>query len=82
MDYTACAGEKEDFACPLRDSCYRYTGKHHEKGQSYFIDVPYDKEKESCEYQIILEARSKGKRTMGGPNDVLRKTKILEEKVK
>ena len=40
-----CSGNK----CPLKKKCYRHTAP---KGmwQSYFTNVPYDKEKKTCEY--------------------------------
>lgn len=45
-DITKCSGEK----CPLKEKCYRYTAKADEYGQAYFIEVPFDKEKNECEH--------------------------------
>jgi hypothetical protein len=46
-DITMCSGR----GCPTKKKkeCYRYTAP---KGmwQSYFMAVPYDKEKKTCEY--------------------------------
>lgn len=36
--------------CPLKETCYRYIAPADEYAQSYFVDPPYDKEKEECEY--------------------------------
>lgn len=36
--------------CPLKETCYRYTAKPNEFRQSYFINSPYDKENEKCDY--------------------------------
>lgn len=40
----------EDFECPMKETCYRYKAVASEHWQSYFIGVPYDKEKEDCEH--------------------------------
>lgn len=45
-DITKCNFE----GCPLKEKCYRYTTTADELWQSYFSVVPYDKEKESCNY--------------------------------
>lgn len=47
-DITSCTGEQ----CPIRDKCYRYTAVR-SCVQSYFMDVPYDYEKNSCEYYLM-----------------------------
>ena len=46
MDGTKCEGK----GCPLKETCYRFTAKDNEYGQSYFTETPYNKEKENCEY--------------------------------
>lgn len=51
-DICLCSGEN----CPLREGCRRY--QDHLKDvksewmnyNTYFTDVPYDKEKEDCDY--------------------------------
>lgn len=45
-DITMCVGTN----CPLKEKCYRYTAKVSEYRQSYFTDVPYNKETKKCEY--------------------------------
>jgi len=42
-------GVTEDFDCPLRETCWRYKAKASEQ-QSYFVGLPYDREKEDCEH--------------------------------
>lgn len=44
MDITKCKG----INCPLKESCFRYTAKAGEFQQSYFTEVPYDKETGTC----------------------------------
>ena len=46
MDITMCSGKN----CPLSTTCYRYTAKANEFRQSYFIETPYNKEKQECEH--------------------------------
>lgn len=52
LDITTCTGEQ----CPLADRCYRHFlySKKNVSNQpglvSVFTDVPYDHEKESCEF--------------------------------
>jgi hypothetical protein len=43
-----CSG----LACPasFRENCIRYHDKPKEKGQSWFIDPPYDRKKKDCNY--------------------------------
>lgn len=45
-DITMCSGKN----CPLRGRCYRYAAKPSEYRQSYFVEPPFDKEKQECEY--------------------------------
>ena len=45
-DITKCEGKY----CPLKETCYRFTAKDNEYGQSYFIETPYNKETKTCEY--------------------------------
>ena len=45
-DITMCAGTN----CPLKEKCYRYLAKANEYHQSYFTEIPYDKEKKECEF--------------------------------
>lgn len=43
-DITMCVGTD----CPMKNNCYRHTANPNEYRQSYFIDVPYDPEYETC----------------------------------
>ena len=45
-DITKCTGE----GCPLRYDCHRYTAKDNEFRQSYFVEIPFDKKLNTCEY--------------------------------
>lgn len=45
-DITKCHG---DF-CPLKEECYRYTSPDSKYVQSYFMESPYDNEKQNCEH--------------------------------
>jgi hypothetical protein len=36
--------------CPLKETCYRFTAPVDDMWQSYFVEVPYDKEKKECKY--------------------------------
>ena len=38
-----CEGNK----CPLKDKCYRYRAISSQR-QSWFMEIPYDKDKKSC----------------------------------
>lgn len=40
--------------CPMKDKCYRYTAPK-SLYQSVFIEVPLDKETDTCEYLYIKE---------------------------
>ena len=40
----------EGIGCPMRDACYRYTATPSEFRQSYFMDIPYNKESGECEH--------------------------------
>lgn len=35
-DYTSCSGE----GCPIKETCYRFTGPKEPLWQSYFVEVP------------------------------------------
>jgi hypothetical protein len=50
-DITKCKGED----CPLKEKCYRFTAKENEYRQAYFINTPYNKQKETCEYLWIRQ---------------------------
>jgi hypothetical protein len=50
-DISKCDGEN----CPLKESCYRFTVESNPLWQSYFSEVPYDKEKEECNYYLKNE---------------------------
>lgn len=52
VDICMCSGE----GCPLKESCYRYKAKPSEYLQSYFGDIPYDFDKENCEYYWNCES--------------------------
>jgi len=45
-DFSMCRGGD----CPLRDTCLRHCAVPHPHWQSYFLNVLYDKETESCNY--------------------------------
>jgi len=47
--------------CPLKETCYRYTAIANEFRQSYFFDVPFDEEKEKCDYYWPTEILENGK---------------------
>ncbi len=44
-DITMCSGEN----CPLKEKCYRYKATPW-CGQSYFVEIPYNHNENSCEY--------------------------------
>lgn len=46
LDITVCEGTK----CPFKKKCYRHTAKRDKIGQSYFMDIPYNKKTKQCEY--------------------------------
>jgi hypothetical protein len=48
-DITMCKGDD----CPLKDKCYRFLASPSEYAQSYFVDAPYDKEKQECDHQWL-----------------------------
>ena len=54
-DITMCTGEADNFICPLRENCYRHKAKPYKKWQSYFVEMLYDKDTESCDYYWSLE---------------------------
>lgn len=45
-DISKCRGGD----CPLKEKCFRFTAPTNEFRQSYFVDVPYDKETNKCKY--------------------------------
>ena len=45
-DITKCKGEN----CPLKETCWRFLAPEERLYQSYFLGIPYSKEKEKCEY--------------------------------
>jgi hypothetical protein len=45
-DVTMCKGT----SCPLKDTCYRFTAPANEYWQSFFTDVPFDKDTEFCDH--------------------------------
>ncbi len=45
-DITMCPGEE----CPLKEKCYRFTAHPNEFRQSFFTGIPYNEDKEECEY--------------------------------
>ena len=47
MDITMCSGQD----CPLRETCYRFTATPSEFRQSYFLNIPYNEETKTCEYE-------------------------------
>lgn len=44
-DITMCEGKD----CPLKENCYRFKANVNEIYQSYFVEIPYNKEKQECE---------------------------------
>tara|TARA_R110000868_G_scaffold98868_1_gene272192 strand:- start:1198 stop:1371 length:174 start_codon:yes stop_codon:yes gene_type:complete len=50
-DIAMCKGE----GCPLKEQCLRYTAKPGKHMQSYFTEVPYDKEKKECQHFLFNE---------------------------
>ncbi|MNR29141.1 hypothetical protein D3C85_1465090 [compost metagenome] len=49
-DITACSGKDESFVCPFKEDCYRFTCIKNPYRQSYFVEIPFDKEKVDCKY--------------------------------
>lgn len=49
-DLALCSGKK----CPMKSKCLRYRKTPGEKGQSYFLEAPYNLEKKSCNYFIEI----------------------------
>ena len=45
-DITKCKGEN----CPLKETCWRFLAPEERLYQSYFLGIPYSKEKKECEY--------------------------------
>lgn len=52
-DITACMGNN----CPLKESCYRFTCEKNPYRQSYFMNVPFDIEKVSCDHYWKIEVK-------------------------
>jgi hypothetical protein len=47
--------------CPLKETCYRYTAIANEFRQTYLFDIPFDKEKEKCEFYWPSKIMKDGK---------------------
>lgn len=45
-DICMCSGK----GCPMKDNCYRHTAPVNEYRQAYFVIVPYNPEKQTCDY--------------------------------
>ena len=45
-DITMCDGGD----CPLKQNCYRYLATPSEFRQSYFVNLPYDKQEDTCQH--------------------------------
>lgn len=45
-DITKCEGKD----CPIKENCFRFTVKSNSMWQSYFMEVPYNKETKNCEF--------------------------------
>lgn len=43
-DITMCRGQIEDKICPQKETCYRYTATPSDLIQSYFLDLPMNKD--------------------------------------
>ncbi len=56
-DMSMCKGTD----CPLKDTCYRYKAIASEFRQSYFFDLPYNKEEEKCDYYWPTKIMKDGK---------------------
>jgi len=48
MDITMCKGDE----CKLKDTCLRFKGKTNELYQSYFTEMLYDGNTNTCDYYI------------------------------
>jgi hypothetical protein len=59
-DMSMCVGNN----CPLKETCYRYKA---EKGfmQSFFLEPPYDSEKEKCDFYWPSKQMENGKDNTG-----------------
>ena len=44
-DITMCEGNN----CPLKETCKRYLSLVNQYSQSYYMEIPYDFEKEECD---------------------------------
>lgn len=53
-DITMCTGGN----CLFKDECWRYTAAKNDAWQSFFATIPYDREKNECEYFISNEERA------------------------
>lgn len=45
-DITKCTGDK----CPIKTKCYRFLAPADNEWQSFFSELPYDFEKDDCDY--------------------------------
>lgn len=54
-DISMCKGDE----CPIKESCYRFTAKPSEYTQSWFVDVPYSKVMERCDYHWNVNTAKK-----------------------
>ena len=45
-DITKCQGKD----CPFKNHCYRFVSEANDLYQSYFSELPYNKETDSCAY--------------------------------
>ena len=46
-DIAKCEGT----GCSLKETCYRFTATPSEFRQSYFLNIPYNEETKTCEYE-------------------------------
>jgi len=45
-DITMC----QDHQCKLKENCYRYNAMPSKYDQSYFVNSPYNKQEDNCQY--------------------------------
>jgi len=49
-DIAMCEGKD----CPIKEACYRYTATPSEYRQSYFAEIPYNKEEDKCDHYMPI----------------------------
>jgi hypothetical protein len=65
MEITKCKGKDKDVDCPFKENCFRYRAIPEPSYQIWLMDVPYDKESDSCNLMIdMVKVRKKLKERM------------------